>query len=101
MIIVSQMANRQIGVKLMSKCKHSREYAQELRKNGMTVRVENNNIEAAIKILKRKVLTENLLEDLRKSEYFVKPTIQKRLDKKNAVLRERARQKKCRLENGF
>lgn len=85
----------------MSKCKHNREYAQELRKNGMTVRVENNNIEAAIKILKRKVLAEGLLDDLRKHEYFVKPTIQKRIDKKNAVLRERARAKKDRLERGF
>jgi small subunit ribosomal protein S21 len=85
----------------MSGYKHNREYAQELRKTGLTVRVENNNIESAIKVLKRKVLTEGLLDDLRKHEYYVKPTIQKRLDRKNAVLRERARQKKVRLENGF
>ena len=85
----------------MSKCKHNREYALEMRKTGLTVRVENNNIEAAIKILKRKVLAEGLLDDLRKSEYFVKPTIKRRLERKNAVLRERARAKKDRIERGF
>ena len=49
---------------------------------GLSVTVYNNNVEEALKRLKRKVKNSNLMHDLRKKEYFVKPSIIKR-EKRN------------------
>ena len=45
---------------------------------GLSVTVYNNNVEEAIRRLKRKVKNSNLLQDLRKREYFIKPSVIKR-----------------------
>ena len=49
---------------------------------GLSVTVFNNNIEEALKRLKRKVKNADLMQDLRKKEYFVKPSVIKR-EKRN------------------
>ena len=45
---------------------------------GLSVSVYNNNVEEAIRRLKRKVKNSNLMQDLRDREHFVKPSIIKR-----------------------
>ena len=49
---------------------------------GLSVTVFNNNVDEALKRLKRKVKNSNMLQELRKKEYFVKPSIIKR-EKRN------------------
>ena len=45
---------------------------------GLSVTVYNNNVDEALKRLKRKVKNSNMLQELRKKEYFVKPSVIKR-----------------------
>ena len=63
---------------------------------GLQVEVFNNNVEGALKILKRKVKESNLFLDLRKKEYYVKPSAIKR-EKRNLA---KARAKYQRLKEG-
>ena len=45
---------------------------------GLSVTVYNNNVDEALRRLKRKVKNSNMLQELRKKEYFVKPSVIKR-----------------------
>lgn len=54
---------------------------------GLSVTVFNNNVEEAIRRLKRKVKNSNLMQDLRDREYFVKPSVIKREKRNLAKLR--------------
>jgi ribosomal protein S21 len=54
---------------------------------GLSVTVHNNNVEGALKVLKRKVKDSNLFIDLRKKEYFEKPSRVKREKRNLAKLR--------------
>ena len=54
---------------------------------GLSVTVHNNNVEGALKILKRKVKNSNLMQDLRKREHFIKPSVIKREKRNLAKLR--------------
>ena len=45
---------------------------------GLAVTVHNNNVEGALKILKRKVKNSNIMQDLRQREHFIKPSVIKR-----------------------
>ena len=45
---------------------------------GLSVTVYNNNVDEALKRLKRKVKNSDLMQDLRKREYFIKPSVIKR-----------------------
>ena len=45
---------------------------------GLSVTVFNNNVEEALKRLKRKVKNSDLMQDLRKREHFIKPSVIKR-----------------------
>lgn len=54
----------------------------------MEVRVRNNNVEKAIKILKKKLQKEGLFRELRIKEFYEKPSEKKRRrdkDSKNRV----------------
>ena len=54
---------------------------------GMMVEVWDNNVEKAMRILKRKVKDSNLFIDLRKKEYYEKPSKIKREKRNLAKLR--------------
>lgn len=58
-----------------------------LNKKGMTVKVVNNNIEAAISQLKRRMATEGVIKELRRRRYFEKPTTARRRKKAEAKIR--------------
>ena len=54
---------------------------------GLQLEVYNNEVEKAMRILKRKVKDSNLFIDLRKKEYFEKPSRVKREKRNLAKLR--------------
>ena len=54
---------------------------------GLMVEVWDNNVEFALKRLKRKVKDSNLMQELREKEYFVKKSILKREKTNLAKLR--------------
>jgi len=56
---------------------------------GLSVTVFNNNVEGALKILKRKVKNSNLMQDLRAREHFIKPSVIKREKRNLAKLRNK------------
>ena len=56
---------------------------------GLAVKVYNNNIEGALKILKRKVKNSNLFLELKKRTYYEKPSKIKREKKNLAILRNK------------
>lgn len=61
---------------------------------GITVSVRNNNVDQALKTLKKKMLEENVLKDFQKSEAYVPGSVKRRKEKAEA---KRRWQKKLRL----
>tara|TARA_B100000902_G_C27063233_1_gene790207 strand:- start:107 stop:358 length:252 start_codon:yes stop_codon:yes gene_type:complete len=49
---------------------------------GLSVKVFNNNVEGALKVLKKKIKNSNLMQDLREKQYYIKPS-EKMRQKKN------------------
>ena len=56
---------------------------------GLSVTVYNNNVEGALKVLKRKVKDSNLFIELREKEYYTKPSEKKRHRHNLAKLRNK------------
>lgn len=56
---------------------------------GLSVTVFNNNVDGALRILKKKVKNANLFLDLRKKEYYTKPSETKRHKRQMAKLRNK------------
>ena len=56
---------------------------------GLSVPVYHNNVELALKKLKRKVKNSGMLLELKKRAYFQKPSKVKREKKNLAILRQR------------
>ena len=61
---------------------------------GLSVTVFNNNVEGALKVLKRKVKDSNLFLDLRKKQHYEKPSNIKREKRNLAKLRNKYQQEK-------
>ena len=57
--------------------------------SGLVIKVYNNNVEVALKKLKRKVKDSNLFEELRKKSYYEKPSMVKREKRNLAKLRNK------------
>lgn len=56
-------------------------------KRGICVEVRNDNIEGAIRLLTRKVKQEGILRELRRRQYFEKPSDLRRKSKAEAIAR--------------
>ena len=73
----------------MRKRKNFRKKPKVNRMEGLQVDVYNNNVDKALRILKKKVKDANLFLDLKKKQYYEKPS-KKRREKKNlAILRNK------------
>jgi len=66
---------------------------------GLSVTVFNNNVDGALRILKKKVKESNLFLDLRKNEYYTKPSETKRHKRNLAKLRNKYAVEKEKAEN--
>jgi small subunit ribosomal protein S21 len=64
-------------------------------KKGLYVEVRGDNIDTAIRNLNRKVKLEGIIKDLRKKEFYEKPSVKKRRKKAEARLRLFQAQKKA------
>lgn len=64
--------------------------------SGLTVQVRNNNIDQAIRTLKKKMLEENVLKDLQRKEAYIPGTVKRR---KDAAEAKRRWQKKLKMMN--
>lgn len=49
------------------------------------VKVENGNIEKALKIFKKKCLSTKILQELRDRQFYMKPSERKRINKNKAI----------------
>lgn len=59
---------------------------------GLSVTVKNNDINGALRILKKKIQREGILKDLAEHEYYTKKSVKRRMKHKAAVIRERKKQ---------
>ena len=58
-------------------------------KRGLFVEVKNNNINAALRILKKKIAQEGILKELKKREYYERPGDRRRRKRAEAIRRHR------------
>ena len=58
---------------------------------GLYVKVKNNDVEYALKLLKRKIKDANLFLDIQKNEYFIKPSAKRKDQRARAKLRAQIR----------
>lgn len=63
----------------------------ELNKKGMTVIVKNNNIQKAMRTLKNRMRDEGVFAEMRKREFYEKPSDRKRREKAMAAKRHQKR----------
>ena len=68
---------------------------------GLQVKVFNNNVDGALRILKKKVKEANLFIDLRKKEYYTKPSEIKRHKRNLAKLRNKYNIEKEKAKNNY
>ncbi len=50
-----------------------------------TIEVRNNNIEKALRVLKKKLLKDGVMKELRDRQYYSKPSWNKREKKKESI----------------
>ena len=58
-------------------------------KGKVSVKVRNNNVDAAIKLFKKRVLTSGILYEYKKRQEYEKPSVTKRRKKKESIWKQR------------
>ena len=67
----------------------------------INVTVRNNNLEQAMRVLKRKVQKEGIVKELRERQFYKKPSEIKQEKKKEAIKNWKKKQKKLEKIRGF
>ena len=67
----------------------------------LEVTVRNNNVEKAMRVLKKKLLKDGMMKELKERQYYSKPSLKKREEKKQAIRRYKKDQKLKSLKDGF
>ena len=65
------------------------------------VTVRNNNVEKAMRVLKKKLLKDGMMRELKERQYYQKPSHIKREAKKLAIRRFKKEQRLKELKDGF
>ena len=52
---------------------------------GYTIEVRNNNVEKALRVLKKKLLKDGVMKELRDRQYYQKPSFKKERRKKKVL----------------
>ena len=60
---------------------------------GITIEVRNNNVEKAIRVLKKKLTKDGRMKELKRRQYYQKPSAIKREKKKENIRRYKKEQK--------
>jgi small subunit ribosomal protein S21 len=63
--------------------------------------VRNNNVEKAMRVLKKKLLKDGLIKEIKERQYFSKPSEIKREAKKQQIRRYKKEQKLKALREGY
>ena len=61
--------------------------------SGYTIEVRNNNVEKALRVLKKKLLKDGVMKELRDRQYYQKHSFKKREKKKESIRRHKKDQK--------
>ena len=67
----------------------------------LEVTVRNNNVEKAMRVLKKKLLKDGMMRELKERQYYQKPSLIKREAKKLAIRRLKKEQRLKELKDGF
>ena len=67
----------------------------------LEVTVRNNNVEKAMRVLKKKLLKDGMMRELKERQYYQKPSHVKREAKKQSIRRHKKEQKLRALKEGF
>ena len=67
----------------------------------LEVTVRNNNVDKAMRVLKKKLLKDGLMRELKERQYYQKPSHVKREAKKQSIRRHKKEQKLRALREGF
>tara|TARA_B100001094_G_C18136989_1_gene775676 strand:+ start:1328 stop:1531 length:204 start_codon:yes stop_codon:yes gene_type:complete len=67
----------------------------------LKVDVRNNNIEQAMRVLKKKLMKDGRLKELKERQYYVKPSEDKREAKKRGIANFKKKQKKNIQTRGY
>ena len=67
----------------------------------LEVTVRNNNVEKAMRVLKKKLLKDGLMRELKERQHYSKPSHVKREAKKQQIRRFKKEQKLKALREGF
>tara|TARA_R110000823_G_scaffold105966_1_gene224426 strand:+ start:30 stop:239 length:210 start_codon:yes stop_codon:yes gene_type:complete len=65
------------------------------------VQVRGNNVEKAMRVLKKKLLKDGLMRELKERQHYSKPSAVKREAKKQQIRRFKKEQKLKTLKDGF
>jgi small subunit ribosomal protein S21 len=65
------------------------------------VTVRNGNVEKAMRLLKKKLLKDGMMRELKERQYYQKPSHVKREAKKQSIRRHKKEQKLRALKEGF
>jgi small subunit ribosomal protein S21 len=60
---------------------------------GITVEVRNNNVEKALRVLKKKLIKSGQMKELKERQYYQKPSFKKREKKKEGIRKYKKEQK--------
>jgi small subunit ribosomal protein S21 len=63
--------------------------------------VRNNNVEKAMRILKKKLLRDGLMKEMKERQYYSKPSEVKREAKKQSIRRIKKEQRLKTLKEGY
>ena len=63
--------------------------------------VRNNNVEKAMRVLKKKLLRDGLMKEIKERQYYSKPSEVKREAKKQSIRRIKKEQKLKALKEGY
>lgn len=73
----------------------------ETTKRGMSVEVHNNDVNKALRKLKKKIAEDGLLQELRQREYYQSKGTKRRLDKEAAIRRYKRNAAKQKAALGY
>ena len=60
---------------------------------GYAIEVRNNNVEKALRVLKKKLIKDGVMKELKERQYYQKPSFKKREKKKENIRRHKKDQK--------
>ena len=78
-----------------------RDFKKEDRPTGMTVMVRDNDVNKAMRILKKKLLRDGFFQEMRDRTFYQSKGTKRRLAKEQATRRFKRNQEKLKMERGY